>query len=86
MHRLFIVFLSLLFIFSYNHHLVVRKTNEKIIPASPSEAPVKRVTVLMVNPYCGNLVKNMITDVAVIEFESGFRGKGKSFNAEVNNL
>ncbi|HET6555981.1 MAG TPA: 5'-nucleotidase C-terminal domain-containing protein [Prolixibacteraceae bacterium] len=65
MHRLSIVFLVLLFLFSCNRHLVVREINTRNITVNSQAAPVDSVLESMVKPYRDSLEKDMNTLVAI---------------------
>lgn len=65
MHRLSIVFLSLLFLFSCSRHLVVREINTRNIAVTPQAATVDSVLESLVKPYRDSLEKDMNTLVTI---------------------
>lgn len=65
MHRLSIVFLALLFLFSCNRQLVVREVNTKNVTIDPQVAPIDSAIESIVRPYRDSIEKDMSTLVTV---------------------
>lgn len=65
MHRLFIAFFVLLFLFSCNRHLVVHEINTRNITVSPNVASVDSVMESIVKPYRDSIENDMNTLVAL---------------------
>lgn len=65
MHRFFLPFFLLLFLFSCNRHLVVKEINTQNIAVRPQVAPLDSALESMVKPYRDSLVKDMSTLIAI---------------------
>ena len=65
MHRLFISFCAILFLFSCNQHLVVREVNTKNIPVNAQVGSLDSVVESMVKPYRDSMANDMSTLVAI---------------------
>ena len=65
MRRLFIYFCATLFLFSCNHHLVVREVNTRNISVDPQIGPLDSVMEAIVQPYRDSIQNELSTLVAI---------------------
>ena len=65
MHRLFVFFCAILFLFSCNQHLVVREVNTKNISVDSKVGSLDSVIESMVKPYRDSIGNDMNTLVAI---------------------